>query len=60
MQSARCFEPSPATLNAANAYSAFDSGQAAMMVAGGWDVILTIQQANPSLNVGFSRSQARP
>ena len=53
MQGARCFEPSPATVNAATAYSAFDSGQAAMMVAGGWDVILTIQQANPSLNVGF-------
>lgn len=53
MQAARCFEPSPASVNAATAYSAFDSGQAAMMVAGGWDLILNVQQANPSLNVGF-------
>jgi raffinose/stachyose/melibiose transport system substrate-binding protein len=53
MQGARCFEPSPATVNAATAYTAFDSGQAAMMVVGGWDVITTIQQANPSLDVGF-------
>jgi raffinose/stachyose/melibiose transport system substrate-binding protein len=53
MQAARCFEPSPATVNAGAAYSAFDSGQAAMMVAGGWDLILNVQQANPSLDVGF-------
>ena len=53
VQAARCFEPSPATVNAATAYSVFDSGQAAMMVAGGWDLILTVQQAKPSLNVGF-------
>jgi raffinose/stachyose/melibiose transport system substrate-binding protein len=53
MQAARCFEPSPATVNAATAYGAFDAGQAAMMVVGSLDAITNIQQANPSLNIGF-------
>ena len=37
MKGARCFDPSPATVTAATAYRAFDTGDAAMMVAGAWD-----------------------
>ena len=53
MKGARCFDPSPATVTASVAYRAFDTGEAAMMVVGSWDVITNIQQANPSPNIGF-------
>jgi raffinose/stachyose/melibiose transport system substrate-binding protein len=53
MKEARCFDPSPATVTAAAAYSAFNAGQAPMMITSSGDAILNIQQVNPALNIGF-------
>jgi ABC-type glycerol-3-phosphate transport system substrate-binding protein len=53
LQAGGCFEPSPATVNAATAYGVFDSGQAAMMINRSVDTATNISQANPSLNLGF-------
>jgi raffinose/stachyose/melibiose transport system substrate-binding protein len=53
MKGARCFDPSPTTVTAAAAYSAFNAGQAPMMITSSGDAVLNIQQVNPALNIGF-------
>jgi raffinose/stachyose/melibiose transport system substrate-binding protein len=53
MRGARCFEPSPQTVNGATAYAVFNAGQAAMVVTNSHEALLNIAQPNPSLKFGF-------
>lgn len=53
MQNARCFEASPNTVSASTAYTAFNSGNAAMMILGTSVVAANIAAANPSVNFGL-------
>jgi raffinose/stachyose/melibiose transport system substrate-binding protein len=53
LKGARCFDPSPATVTSAVALRAFNGGETPAIAMGGWDVINGIQEANPSLEIGF-------
>jgi raffinose/stachyose/melibiose transport system substrate-binding protein len=53
MKGARCFDPSPATVTSATSLRAFNAGETPAIPMGGWDVINGIQEANPSLKIGF-------